>query len=122
MVICTYCSDTNCDFVDPLPALHDEPDLIYSSDEEGAVSRLQVLEIASDAAGARVMAPASTRDMIDPKRVGPHPSYLEIAEPYIFQSTIQQALVAASVSEAKDDSIRLQGVAWIDSVRKAVQL
>ncbi|KAK4692352.1 CTD kinase subunit beta, partial [Lecanoromycetidae sp. Uapishka_2] len=68
------------------------------------------------------MAPASVRDMIDPKRVGPHPSYIEIAQPYIFQSTIQKSLAAAGMSEGKDDSIRLQGVAWIDSVRKALQL
>lgn len=120
--ICTECFDLNCNLADPLPALHDEPDLIYSSDEEGATSRFQAFEDGSHAAGARVMAPASTRDMIDPERVGPHPSYIETAQPYIFQSTIQKALAAAGMSEAKDDSIRLQGVAWIDSVRKALQL
>lgn len=54
--------------------------------------------------------------------VGPHPSYIEIAKPYIFEPKIQECLIGAGVSEAKDDSIRLQGVAWIDSVRKAMHL
>lgn len=59
---------------------------------------------------------------LDPASVGPHPSHIEIAKPYIFQHTITACLNAAGVTEAKDDSIRLQGVAWIDSVRKALQL
>ena len=68
------------------------------------------------------MAPHQAADVIDPDRVGPHPSYIEIAKPYVFQHTITESLTAAGVSEAKDDSIRLQGVAWIDSVRKYMQL
>lgn len=59
---------------------------------------------------------------LDPASVGPHPSHIEIAKPYIFQHTITACLNAAGVTEAKDDSIRLQGVAWIDSVRKALLL
>ena len=59
---------------------------------------------------------------LDPASVGPHPSHIEIAKPYIFQHTITACLDAAGVTEAKDDSIRLQGVAWIDSVRKALLL
>ena len=54
--------------------------------------------------------------------VGPHPSYIEIAKPYVFESKIRECLTIAGVSEAKDDSIRLQGVAWIDGVRKAMHL
>lgn len=54
--------------------------------------------------------------------VGPHPSYIEIAKPYIFEHRIRDCLNSAGVPEAKDDSIRLQGVAWIDSVRKALFL
>lgn len=68
------------------------------------------------------MAPASVPEVIEFDRVGPHPSYIEIAKPYVFQATIQECLAAAGVSEAKDDSIRLQGVTWIDSARKALQL
>lgn len=54
--------------------------------------------------------------------VGPHPSFIEIAKPYVFEPKIRECLAAAGVSEAKDDGIRLQGVAWIDSVRKAMHL
>ncbi|KAL2056337.1 hypothetical protein ABVK25_003360 [Lepraria finkii] len=68
------------------------------------------------------MAPPQVADALDPDRVGPHPSYIEIARPYVFQHTITASLAAAGVSEAKDESIRLQGVAWIDSVRKYMQL
>lgn len=68
------------------------------------------------------MAPAQAADALDADRVGPHPSYIEIARPYVFQHTITASLAAAGVSEAKDDSIRLQGVTWIDGVRKYMQL
>jgi CTD kinase subunit beta len=67
------------------------------------------------------MAPSQSQtDEANPP--GPHPSYIQIAKPYIFQHTIQQCLDLAGSSVAKDDSIRLQGVAWIDSVRKAMHL
>ena len=52
--------------------------------------------------------------------IGPHPSFIEVAKPYIFEQQIQKAL--AGISEAKDVNIRLQGIAWVDSVRKALQL
>ncbi|KAL6719926.1 RNA polymerase II C-terminal domain kinase beta subunit [Lecanora helva] len=67
------------------------------------------------------MAPShAVEDAARPK--GPHPSYIEIAKPYVFESKIRECLTVAGVSEARDDSIRLQGVAWIDSVRKAMHL
>jgi CTD kinase subunit beta len=56
------------------------------------------------------------------ERVGPHPSYIEIAKPYILQSRIQKCLRDLSMSDAKEDNARLQGVAWIDQVRRALQL
>jgi hypothetical protein len=104
------------------PLHEDVPELIYESDEEGARSRFNGFIVQADYAGEFVMAPASAPETIDTDRVGPHPSYIETAIPYISQATIQECLSAAGVSEAKDDSIRLQGVAWIDSVRKALQL
>lgn len=58
----------------------------------------------------------------DPADVGPHPSYIQVAKPYIFDQKIQDCLNAAGLSEAKDDSIRLQGIAWIESVRRALRL
>ncbi|CAA9960634.1 Cyclin [Pyrenophora teres f. maculata] len=58
----------------------------------------------------------------DNERVGPHPSYIEIAKPYILQSRMQRCLSEISMSDAKEDAVRLQGVAWIDQVRRALQL
>lgn len=68
------------------------------------------------------MVSSQTNQPADTNTVGPHPSFIQIAKPYIFQHTIQQCLIIAGSSDAKDDSIRLQGIAWIDSVRKAMHL
>ncbi|KAK6002185.1 hypothetical protein QM012_001823 [Aureobasidium pullulans] len=54
--------------------------------------------------------------------VGPHPSFIQVANPYIFQQQLQNSLNALGATEHKEDSIRLQGVHYIDSVRKALQL
>ncbi|KAF2262154.1 cyclin-like protein [Lojkania enalia] len=62
------------------------------------------------------MAPAAD------ERVGPHPSYIEVAKPYILQSAIQKCLDRIGMSEAKEDNVRLQGVTWIDNVRRSLQL
>ena len=72
-------------------------------------------------AGVEDMAPLNAVDSAGDV-VGPHPSYIEIAKPYVFESKIRECLTIAGVSEAKDDSIRLQGVSWIDGVRKAMHL
>lgn len=64
------------------------------------------------------MAPAASTD----ERVGPHPSYIEVAKPYILQSSIAKSLTELRMSEGKEDIVRLQGVAWIDSVRRSLQL
>ncbi len=66
------------------------------------------------------MVPALTNNSND--QPGPHPSYIQIAKPYVFDHRVQECLQAAAVTEAKEDSIRLQGVAWIDSTRKALHL
>ena len=58
----------------------------------------------------------------DPADVGPHPSYIQVAKPYVFDQKIQDCLDTAGLSEAKDDSVRLQGIAWIESVRRALRL
>jgi CTD kinase subunit beta len=55
-------------------------------------------------------------------RVGPHPSYIEVAKPYILQSAVQRCLVDLAMSDAKEDAVRLQGVAYIDQVRRELQL
>ncbi|KAF2231023.1 cyclin-like protein [Viridothelium virens] len=53
---------------------------------------------------------------------GPHPSFIEVAKPYIFEQELQESLAALGVSEQREDQMRLQGVAWIDRVRKALSL
>ncbi|CAN9420498.1 unnamed protein product [Alternaria alternata] len=68
------------------------------------------------------MAPAASPLERDNERVGPHPSYIEVAKPYILQSRMQKCLSDIHMSDAKEDAVRLQGVAWIDQVRRALQL
>lgn len=65
------------------------------------------------------MAPSQAHDLTEGPPLGPHPSHIQIAKPYVFQQTVQECI---SSTEAKDDGIRLQGVLWIDSVRKAMHL
>lgn len=68
------------------------------------------------------MAPAASPAERDRERIGPHPSYIEVAKPYILQSRIQKRLSDLNMSDAKEDAVRLQGVAWIDQVRRALSL
>jgi len=53
---------------------------------------------------------------------GPHPSIIQVAKPYVFEQRLQKCMTEIGVTEAKEDTIRLQGVTWIDNVRKALQL
>ena len=53
---------------------------------------------------------------------GPDPSVIQVAKPYVFEKNVQHYLKSSSVPEQKEDIARLQGVAWIDNVRKALQL
>ncbi|KAL8640984.1 MAG: hypothetical protein Q9228_002157 [Teloschistes exilis] len=68
------------------------------------------------------MSPSHSSDTTEVPRQGPHPSYIQIAKPYVFKSKIQECILAAGITEARDDSTRLQAVAWIDSVRRAMHL
>ena len=68
------------------------------------------------------MAPPPSKTSGDLLDVGPHPSYIQVAKPYVFDQKIQDCLNAAGLSEAKDDNIRLQGIAWIENVRRALRL
>jgi CTD kinase subunit beta len=53
---------------------------------------------------------------------GPHPSFIQVAKPYVFERTVQECLAATGVSQLREDNCRLQGVTWIDNVRKALHL
>ncbi|KAI4216169.1 MAG: hypothetical protein LQ351_001669 [Letrouitia transgressa] len=68
------------------------------------------------------MVSSIAKDAPEPTQRGPHPSYIQTAAPYVLELKINECLVSAGVTEAKDDSVRLQAVAWIDNVRKALHL
>ncbi|KAF2750224.1 cyclin-like protein [Sporormia fimetaria CBS 119925] len=55
-------------------------------------------------------------------RIGPDPSYVHVAQSYLTQRQIDRCLVALNTKGAREDAARLQGVAWIDSVRRSLQL
>lgn len=61
--------------------------------------------------------------------VGPHPSTIRVSAQYQTQAALEQKLQPPtldlqerSIAEAKEDSLRLQGVQWLDIVRRALQL
>lgn len=82
--------------------------------------------------------PAANRmapDRNDPPRAGvaeeqpappeppkPHPSYIQVAKPFVFEQTIQECIAAIGVDPLREESLRLQGVTWIDNVRRALHL
>lgn len=68
------------------------------------------------------MAPSQPSEPSEGPQPGPHPSYIQIAKPYVFESRIQECMLAAGITEARDEDIRLQAVAWIDNVRRAMHL
>ncbi|KAL8765240.1 MAG: hypothetical protein Q9209_007633 [Squamulea sp. 1 TL-2023] len=68
------------------------------------------------------MSPLQPSDPLDGNQPGPHPSYIQIAKPYVFESRIQECILAAGITEARDEDIRLQAVAWIDTVRRVMHL
>lgn len=61
--------------------------------------------------------------------IGPHPGNVAIPTNFLSQDKIDSLLYSRatdeaerSLIEAKEDSLRLKGVAWIDSVRRAMQM
>lgn len=57
-----------------------------------------------------------------PDPPGPHPSFIQVAKPYLFEQIIQECLTATGVNQLREENIRLQGITWIDNVRKALHL
>ena len=67
------------------------------------------------------------------KPIGPHPSTIRVSARYMSQAAVEKRLQQPaqngeldhqerSVAEAREDSMRLQGVTWIDNVRRSLQL
>ncbi|KAK2879562.1 hypothetical protein FQN49_000755 [Arthroderma sp. PD_2] len=52
--------------------------------------------------------------------VAPHPSFIQVANPYLFEKTVQDCFAATGVNSLREDNNRLQGITWIDNVRKAL--
>lgn len=51
-----------------------------------------------------------------------HPSFIQVAKPYIFEQTIQDCIAVMGVNPLREEALRLQGVAWLDSVRRVLHL
>ncbi|KAK3075378.1 RNA polymerase II C-terminal domain kinase beta subunit [Teratosphaeriaceae sp. CCFEE 6253] len=95
--------------------------LIITSSAEQAVQVTQVV----DKMGA-------TKRMSngEAKVIGPHPSTIRVAARYMSQAAVDNALhpptvldvQERSLAEAREDSVRLQGVTWLDNTRRALQL
>lgn len=69
------------------------------------------------------------RDGITSNYIGPHPGVVALPLRYMSQEKIDTILYsrcadepARVVEEAKEDSVRLKGIAWIDQVRRAMQM
>ncbi|KAJ5090333.1 cyclin [Penicillium argentinense] len=65
-------------------------------------------------------APAPEQGPPEPPPI--HPSFIQVAKPYIFEHTIQQCFEAMRVDPIREASMRLQGIALIDSVRRILHL
>jgi CTD kinase subunit beta len=68
------------------------------------------------------MVPTQAAEAGDGGRIGPYPSIIQVAKSYIFEQKLQECRATTGVSETKEDNIRIQGVAWIDNVRKSLRL
>lgn len=69
------------------------------------------------------MAPAAVLASREADQIpGPRPSLIEVAKPYVFEERIRQALESVGMQTSREDQIRMNGVLWIDQVRKALQL
>lgn len=67
------------------------------------------------------MAPATPLAAHD-QQAGPHPSFIQVAKPFVFEQRLQGYIIANGANQTREDGIRLQGVHWIDEVRKALHL
>lgn len=61
--------------------------------------------------------PAATAEV-----TGPHPSYIQVAKPFLFEQKVQSQIIATGANPQREDDYRLRGVQWIDDVRRALQL
>lgn len=79
-------------------------------------SRARRLSLESDIDPGKQNEPA----IPDPPPI--HPSFIQVAKPYIFEQTIQDCIAAMGVNPLREEALRLQGVTWIDNVRRVLHL
>ena len=65
-------------------------------------------------------APSPDSAIADPPPI--HPSFIQVAKPYIFEQTIQKCIAAMGVNPLREESLRLQGVTWLDNIRRVLYL
>lgn len=70
--------------------------------------------------GEAGMGPGS--ELPPPELPAIHPSFIQVARPYMFEQTIQDCIRAMGMNPMREESLRLQGVSWIDSIRKELHL
>ncbi|KAJ5322801.1 hypothetical protein N7452_011090 [Penicillium brevicompactum] len=51
-----------------------------------------------------------------------HPSFIQVANPYIFEQTVESCIESMGVKPPRETSSRLQGVAWLDEDAAAAAL
>ncbi|KAJ5726621.1 cyclin-like protein [Penicillium malachiteum] len=66
--------------------------------------------------------PVAQPEMKAPEPPAIHPSFIQVARPYMFEQTIQDCMQAMGMNPMREESLRLQGVSWIDNVRRVLHL
>jgi len=56
------------------------------------------------------------------EQIGPHPSYIQVAKPFVFEQKVQSQIIGTGANPQREDSFRLLGVQWIDDARRALGL
>jgi CTD kinase subunit beta len=60
--------------------------------------------------------------IFDINSVGPHPGFIEPCQRHVFEHRISKDLQQLGTEGAKEDNFRIQGVIFIDQVRKSLGL
>jgi hypothetical protein len=80
-----------------------------------------IQQMAANGAPPTPTGPAATHGHTAP-RTRRLQNYVQIADAYMFQQTIDERLRKIGVTPAREDALRLAGVQWIDQTRKALKL
>lgn len=70
----------------------------------------------------RISRPAPPGQATPPLPPAIHPSFVKVAKPYMSEQVIQNCIRSLGVDPTREENTRLQGVSWIDKVRKELKL